>query len=111
VTFVGSDIKAGSLADGRYTLVIRAAQVHGGSVALAGDGQTPGTDHQDSFFRLFGDSDGSGVVDYLDYYRFRGAYGKHAGDAGYLWYFDYDGDGFVGSADYSAFLANFGKSV
>ena len=64
-----------------------------------------GSDAIDTFFRLFGDSDGDGHVDLQDLLHFAGTFGKHAGDPGYLWYFDYDYDGSVASATCSSCCA------
>ena len=73
LTFTGSDVVAGSLADGRYTLTVRGDLVHdrwGRQLDGDGDGSAGGN-LSDSFFRLFGDSDGDGDVDQLDRNRFR----------------------------------------
>src|SRR5262245_4487775 len=65
LTFAGSEFIGGSLADGRYTLTVHADRVHDRwGRALDGDGDgSAGGDLSDSFFRLFGDSDGDGDVD------------------------------------------------
>src|SRR5439155_14958340 len=93
LTFTGSDIIGGSLADGSYSLTVRADRVHDGvGRELDGDGNgSAGGDRVDSFFRLFGDSDADGDVDQSDRDLFRSAFKTSAGDAGYLWYFDFDG--------------------
>src|SRR5262249_38996136 len=72
LTFTGADIIGGSLADGHYTLTVRADRVHDSwGRELDGDGNgLPGGDRVDAFFRLFGDSDGDGDVDGLDRDRF-----------------------------------------
>jgi hypothetical protein len=111
VTFTGPDIIAGSLADGHYTLTIRGSQAHDPfNVALdaAGTG-VRGSDRSDTFFRLFGDSNGDGYVGWQDLARFLSTFGKHAGDPGYLWYFDYSGAGSVGLGDLVQFLLRFGR--
>src|SRR5262249_45709863 len=97
LTFAGDGIIGGSLADGQYTLTIRADQVHDAlGRELDGDGDgSPGGNHVDAFFRLFGDSDGDGDVDQLDRDLFRSAFKTSTGEPGYLWYFDFDGDGRV----------------
>ena len=63
----------------------------------------------DAFFRLFGDSDGDRDVDWQDRDLFRSAFGKRAGEAGYLWYFDFDGDGDVDGHDNGQFDRRFGQ--
>src|SRR5262249_61432631 len=112
LTFVGSDIVAGSLADGRYTLTVHGGLVHDGfGQALDGAGTgTAGSDRVDTFFRLFGDADGDGVVHEHDRALFQSAFRTRVGEAGYLWYFDYDGDGAVDGRDHGQFNRRFGHS-
>jgi acetyl esterase/lipase len=110
LTFTGADIVGGSLADGHYTLTVRADRVHdrwGRELDGDGDGSAGG-DRVDSFFRLFGDADGDGHVDGQDRDLFRSAFHTTAGEPGYLWYFDYDGDGDVDGRDNSQFNRRFG---
>ena len=110
LTFAGTEFVCGSLADGSYTLTVHADRVHdrwGRQLDGDGDG-TAGGDRVDGFFRLFGDSDGDGDVDQLDRDRFRSAFKKSAGEAGYLWYFDFDGDGDVDGRDNGQFNRRFG---
>ncbi len=111
VTFTGIEIIGGSLADGHYTMTIHGSKVHDPfNVALDGAGNgTPGSDRVDTFFRLFGDSDGDGHVDFKDLLAFLSTFGKHAGDPGYLWYFDYYGAGSVDVGDLVQFLLRFGQ--
>jgi hypothetical protein len=112
LTFAGPEFVGGSLADGSYTLTVRADRVHdrwGRELDGDGDG-APGGDRVESFFRLFGDSDGDGDVDQLDRDRFRAAFGATAADAGYLWSFDFDGDGDVDGLDNGQFNRRFGQS-
>src|SRR5262245_25604930 len=111
LTFAGPEFVGGSLADGSYTLTVRADHVddHWGR-ELDGDGDgSAGGDRVDSFFRLFGDSDGDGDVDRLDRNRFRSAFHTTAGEPGYLWYFDFDGDGDVDGRDHGQFSRRFGR--
>jgi acetyl esterase/lipase len=113
LTFTGADIIGGSLADGHYTLTVRADRVHDSwGRELDGDGNgLPGGDRVDAFFRLFGDSDGDGDVDGLDRDRFRSAFHTTAGEPGYLWYFDFDGDGDVDGRDHRQFSRRFGTHL
>jgi hypothetical protein len=74
LTFTGTDIIGGSLADGSYTLTIRGDHIRdevGRELDGDGDGNGGG-DRVDAFFRLFGDSDGDGDVDGQDRDRFPG---------------------------------------
>jgi hypothetical protein len=111
LTFVGSEFVGGSLADGSYTLTVRADLVHDRwGRELDGDGNgSAGGDRVDSFFRLFGDSDGDGHVDRLDRDLFRSAFKKSAGQTGYLWSLDFDGDGDVDGRDNGQFNRRFGQ--
>jgi hypothetical protein len=111
LTFAGPEFVGGSLADGSYTLTVRADRVHdrwGRELDGDGDGSAGG-DRVDHFFRLFGDADGDGQVDGQDRERFRSAYKTKAGDAGYLWYFDFDGDGVIDGRDNGEFNRRFGQ--
>jgi hypothetical protein len=109
LTFTGSEFVGGSLADGSYTLTVRADRVHDRwGRELDGDGNgLSGGDRLDGFFRLFGDSNGDGRVDVRDLHRILGAFGSHRGDLDYLWYFDYDGNGVVGVRDLLQFVRRF----
>ena len=111
LTFAGPEFVGGSLADGSYTLTVRADRVHDRfGRELDGDGNgSAGGNRVDGFFRLFGDSDGDGDVDRLDRDLFRSAFKKSAGDVGYLWYFDFDGDGDVDGRDNGQFNRRFGQ--
>jgi hypothetical protein len=111
LTFAGADIVGGSLADGSYTLTVRADQVHdrwGRQLDGDGDGSAGG-DRVAGLHRLFGDADGDGDVDGLDREVFRAAFHTAAGDPGYVWYFDFDGDGDVGGRDNGQFNRRFGQ--
>jgi hypothetical protein len=110
LTFAGPEFVGGSLADGSYTLTVRADHVHdrwGRELDGDGDGSAGGN-RVDGFFRLFGDGDGDGDVDQLDRDLFRSAFKTRAGEAGYRWYFDYDGDGAVDGRDNGQFNRRFG---
>jgi hypothetical protein len=112
LTFVGTVFVGGSLADGSYTLTVRADRVHdrwGRELDGDGDGDAGGN-WVGGFHRLFGDSDGDGDVDGLDRDLFRAAYRTTAADASYLWYFDFDGDGDVDGLDNGQFSRRFARS-
>ena len=68
LTFDGTEFVGGSLADGSYTLTVRADRVHDRwGRELDGDGNgSAGGNRVDGFFRLFGDSDGDRDVDARD---------------------------------------------
>jgi hypothetical protein len=111
LTFAGPGVVGGSLADGAYTLTVRADRVHDRfGRRLDGDGDgLAGGDRADAFSRLFGDTDGDGDVDGADRDRFRAAYGAAAGEPGYLWYLDFAGDGDVDGRDNGEFGRRFGQ--
>jgi hypothetical protein len=111
LTFAGPEIAGGSLADGSYTLSVRADHVHdrwGRELDGDGDGSAGG-DRADGFSRLFGDSDGDGDVDWVDRDLFRSAFKTRADEPGYLWFFDFDGDGDVDGRDNGQFNHRFGR--
>ena len=68
-------------------------------------------DSTTSFFRLYGDSTGNGVIDLQDLVRFFSTLGKREGDPGYLAYFDYYGDGRVDLRDLVQLLRRLGERV
>ncbi|HEX8199488.1 MAG TPA: Ig-like domain-containing protein, partial [Isosphaeraceae bacterium] len=116
LSFTGSEIVGGSLADGRYSLVLRGDQIRNASGwALDGDadGAAGGDSVDEAIARLFGDGDGDGDgdVDTADYYDVRGAYGKAQGQVGYLDLFDFNGDGVVDRLDYDQFARRRGKRL
>jgi hypothetical protein len=105
ITFSGPDIIGGSLPDGDYTLTVHADRVRNSlGLGLSSDSMT-------SFFRLYGDSNGNGVIDLQDLMRFFNTLGKREGDPGYLAYFDYYGDGRVDLADLVQLLRRLGERV
>lgn len=109
LTFAGG----GSLADGRYRLVIDGAKLitpSGQSVDADGDGAAGGT-RAVTFFRLFGDADGNGAVDGKDVSRARRVFANPAANAASVYLFDADGNGVLDGADQAAFRANQGKKI
>ena len=100
-----------SLADGRYQLTIDATQVTSDSgLAMAADYRFGETD-ADNFFRLYGDNDGDGFVDFSDFASgFLPAFGSSLENLGFSADLDADGDGHVDFTDFAiGFLPNFGK--
>ena len=82
ITFSGGLTQFGSLIDGYYDFMISAGIVSGLAGALDGNNDNiPGGSYSvngnttNKYFRLFGDSDGSGQVDFLtDFIAFRNAF-------------------------------------
>ena len=103
ITFAGAGINAsGSLQDGHYTLNVLDTAVHNVTNA------TMAQNYNYHFFRFFGDSNGDGRVDAVDYAAFRTAYlSGNATGANSI--YDYNGDGVFTTADLQAFTYNFTK--
>jgi arylsulfatase A-like enzyme len=113
LTFTGSGVVGGSLADGNYTLTIRGDHIRDG-VGRELDGDRDGNgggDRSDTLFRLYGDRDGDRDVDLHDLGQFLGTLGRRAGDPGYQWYFDVNGDDRVGVIDLLAFARRLGTHL
>jgi hypothetical protein len=113
LTFAGSEFIGGSLADGSYTLTVRADHVHdrwGRELDGDGDGSAGGN-RSDALFRLYGDSDGDRDVDAADLLLFLRTFGRRAGEPNYPAYFDSNGDGQVGVIDLLAFAQRLGKRL
>ena len=119
VTFtflLGNSVNAaGLLADGDYQLTIRASQVSSLGLAMDGDGDgTVGDDYVfgaqsvDRFYRKYGDGNGNGTVDLLDFADFRRTFGAIPADSNWNRAFDYEGDNSVGLLDFAQFRRNFG---
>jgi hypothetical protein len=97
LTFSGPHSQVGgSLTDGNYVLRILSAKVTSSDAAMRSDAI-------DSFFRLFGDTDGDRDVDGQDYGRFGLSFLKSAGTPGFNPALDFDGDGDIDGQDYGHF--------
>jgi hypothetical protein len=108
-----SVMTSGGLVDGNYELIVHANGVSAAGVALDGDANgLPGGDHLlgavDGFFRKYGDHNGNGSVDLLDFADFRRSFGKTAADPGFLSALDADGNQSIDLLDFAAFRRNFG---
>lgn len=57
------------------------------------------------------DFDGSGAVDFEDFFAFTAAFGTSRGDPGFQSGYDLDGDGRVGFSDFFLFASSFGNIV
>jgi len=103
-----------SLADGVYTLTVRAGQVSGPNQALDGNGDgasgddfvLAGNTATNKLFRLFGDVNGDGTVNGVDLTAFRSAFGTISITS--LSPFDVNGDGVINGLDLTAFRSRFG---
>lgn len=118
LSFTGSGIIGGSLADGNYRLTMIAGNILKGGLQLDGDGNGTGGDNfvrgtldTDNFFRLYGDFDGNRVINGLDLGRFRLTNGASAGDAAFNPLFDFDGNGVINGLDLGRFRIRNGTSL
>ncbi|HLL88719.1 MAG TPA: dockerin type I domain-containing protein, partial [Tepidisphaeraceae bacterium] len=103
VTFTGSSVIGGSLADGTYTLNVRAAGITGAAgVPLWGG------DRALAFHRRLGDANGDGRTDMADNRLFTAALGSRVGSTAYRWYFDFNNDGKINMADNRLFTSRLG---
>jgi hypothetical protein len=93
VTFSGAGVVNGSIADGVYDITLNHAAVTDAT------GQAMSADRTDTFYRLYGDTNGDGTVNNSDTFQFKSTFLKNAGDAGYLAYLDYNGDGTINNTD------------
>jgi hypothetical protein len=114
LTFSGANTDFTSLKDGRYNLSIFASQVSDlAGNAFDGDGNGTGGDDYtlvgdpatNKLFRHFGDSNGSGTVDAIDFGAFLAAFGTNNST------FDFDGGGTVDAVDFGQFVSRFGTGI
>ncbi len=118
LTFTGTGIVGGSLADGNYRLTMVANNITDNGLALDGDGNGTGGDNfvrgtvdTDNFFRLFGDFDGNRIINGLDLGRLRLANGTSLGEPAFNSIFDYNGDGVINGLDIGQFRIRNGSTL
>ena len=100
VTFTGTSIIGGSLADGRYNLIY-----NGGYLLSAGSkGQT---DEKLYLWRLFGDLGGEATVTAADKVTMMLDLNSRRGQKNYSAYLDYDENGVIISNDLTAFMIRY----
>ena len=108
LTFNGSGLIGGSLADGDYlltTLASNVADAAGNQLDGNGDGAS-GDNATDSLFRLYGDVNGDRIVNIVDLFQFRNAYRGSYNTA-----FDFNGDGNINILDLFQFRSRYGSSI
>ncbi len=110
LSFDGAHTQNDSLVDGHYQLQIDGSKIISDGVMLDG-GSGPGTAYVDEFFRLFGDGNGNGIVELLDFAMFRRSFGTRAGDDQFAIAFDSDHDNSIGLLDFANFRRNFGTAI
>ncbi|MGI9472697.1 MAG: Calx-beta domain-containing protein [Rubripirellula sp.] len=99
-----------SLPNGSYRLDIDQAKVtsRAGGWAMSNP-YSFGSDVADQFFRKYGDMNGNGVVDLVDFASFRSTYGLRSSDSGFHDELDSDHDGLIGLIDFAEFRRGFGS--
>jgi hypothetical protein len=108
LTFTGGPVENGSLADGRYSLAVLAAQVpnlDGNGDGSTGDNFVLAGTPANGLFRLFGDGNGDGTVNGADFLAFRLAFLSNYST------FDYDADGLVTGSDFLQFRLRFLNTI
>ena len=110
---------APTLEKGVYQLAANASQISTNGTDLDGDADGTGGDDflfgnapGDNLFRIFGDGNGDGLVNFPDFSGyFLPAFGAVAGDEAYRDEYDWNGDGSINFTDFSSgLLPNFGMS-
>jgi hypothetical protein len=106
---------SGSLVDGEFQLAIDATKISSQGLLLDGnrDGSVGGdfifgAEQADRFYRKYGDYNGNGIVDLLDFAAFRRGFGSNEASAYWNEAFDVDGDKVIGLLDFAALRRNFG---
>jgi hypothetical protein len=111
LTFSGSGLESGSLADGTYTLTVLGSTarsgINGPLLDADGEGQ-PGGDNTFQFHRLYGDINADKAVNGLDLAAFRVTFGRTSTDPNYLSDMDFNGDGAINGLDLAASRTRFG---
>jgi alpha-L-arabinofuranosidase len=106
LTFTCSQYVGNSLPDGVYDLVVQAALV-----TNATNSTLSGGDQIFSFYRLFGDFNGTGVVDLSSLVVIASNYGATSSSAGWLWYADYNADGVIDLTELVVIASDYGMSL
>jgi hypothetical protein len=106
LTFTDPSYIGHSLPDGIYDLTVTSADV-----TDAADLPIAGPNSTFSFYRLYGDFEGTGSVNGTDFSILASVFGSNVGTGGGLWFVDYYGVGSVNGSDFSQFAARFGSST
>ena len=113
MTFSGAGVTPIGLVNGHYTLTLISTSItnlNGVNYDGNGDG-TPGPNGTMAFHRWFGDVDGDGDVDALDFIVLRLQIGSDSSQAGFKYWFDADGDGSISTYDMLVFRLCFGTNI
>ena len=116
LTFSGPGITGGSLPDGNYRITALSSKIRSTAGSISLDGNEDGTaggdflngeSAADNFFRLFGDSNGDGIMNPFETNRFRSALNSST-DPLCVAQFDFDGNGSVMIPDSEPFRQRIG---
>jgi hypothetical protein len=99
ITFTGSAVIGGSLADGRYRLRVVAANVTNQAAPFS----PMASDVTFEFHRFYGDINGDAHVDIVDFGQFSATFNLMAGQTGFIAAFDFNNDGRIDIADFGQF--------
>ena len=105
VTFNGTSVIGGSIADGRYSLTVHAGLVQNAAGAAMESDQTV------AFHRFFGDIDGDAGVSIADFNPFASSFGTNSSSTGFNAAFDWDADGVISIGDFNPFATRFGVTI
>jgi hypothetical protein len=106
LTFAGSGVVGGSLADGLYRLTVKGDRVRTAGTTTAATG-----DHATPLHRFFGDINGDRAFDRASRWMLYERLGTTRGSAAYMAEFDYDGDGDIDHRDEWQLLQRYGKTL
>jgi hypothetical protein len=102
LTFTDPSYIGASLPDGAYEVSALASGISAGGVNMAAN-------QNFTFYRLYGDFEGTGAVNGDDYTQLVTLLGTQTNSSD--WYVDYDADGVISGTDYTAFVTRLGDSI
>jgi hypothetical protein len=107
LTFSGTGIVGGSLADGRWRLNIDDALI-----TDSNNGLPMAADYVSAqFFRRFGDNNANQIVDNVDQIQFRQSYGSSFGQPAFRKQFDYNNNNVIDNIDQLQFRQRYGIAL
>jgi hypothetical protein len=105
LTFTDPSYAGGSLPDGVYDLTVNASLVRNNQ------GGTPAADQTFSFYRLYGDFLGTGIVNFQSLVTVVQDLGIDSSNPNYLNYVDINSDGVINFQELVGVIQNLGKSL
>ncbi len=103
MTFTDPSFIGGSLPDGAYEVSVSATGV------TSGQSLNMSANQNFTFWRLYGDFEGTGTVNGDDFTRLVGLLGTQTNSSD--WYIDYDAAGVIGGDAFTALVSRLGKSI